>query len=332
MIKVVLDAFGGDNCPGCNIDGAINALKEKDDLKVILTGDENILNEELKKRGFSSDRLEIVNAPEVISLDESPVSAVRKKKESSLVKGIVMVKEGEADAFVSAGSSGAVLAGGQLLLGRLPGVQRPPLGTLIPTAKGVSFFLDMGANVDAKAEWLLQFAKMGSIYMKNVEGLDNPTVKLVNIGLEDEKGNALTKEVNELLKNDETINYQGYCEAREVPHGTADVIVADAFTGNAMIKMFEGTAGLFLTTMKKAFKDNLISKIGALLVMKSMKKALKPYDVSNYGGAPLLGVKGVMIKCHGNSKEKEIKNSVIQAYVFAKSKTNDIIAKAFEKV
>ena len=331
MVKIALDAMGGDNCPDCNILGAVKALEKSPEICIILVGPEELLREKTKEMAYDKERLLFENAEEVISLDESPVQAIQKKKDSSIVKGIGLVKNGDADAFVSAGSSGAVLAAGQLKLGRIKGVLRPPLGTLIPTGKGVSLFLDLGANVDAKAEWLVQFAEMGSIYMESVMKVSKPTVKLINIGLEEEKGNALTKEVNALLKEDGNINYLGYAEAREVPFGTADVVIADAFTGNAMLKMYEGTAGFLLSTVKSVLKSNLKTKIGALLIKKELKNTLKRFDASEHGGAPLLGVKGAVIKCHGNSTEKEICNALLQAEEYIVSGVNEHIAKALEK-
>ena len=330
MVTIALDAMGGDNCPGCNIDGAIIALKKNEDIAIRLLGPAEVLEKELSAKEYPKDRLTVVDAKEIISLSEPPVKAIQQKKDSGIVKGVELVKSGEADAFVSAGCSGAVLAAGQLKLGRIKGVQRPPLGTLIPTEKGMSFFLDLGANVDARPEWLLQFAKMGSIYMETVLSVDHPTVKLVNLGLEDEKGNALTKEANRLLSECESINYCGYVESREVPYGAADVIVADAFTGNAMLKMFEGTAGLLLKTVKKVMMSSLKTKIGALLIKKELKNTLRSFDTSEHGGAPLLGVKGVVIKCHGNSTEKEISNALLQAYANVAGHINERIAKAFE--
>lgn len=332
MVRIALDVMGGDNCPNCNIDGALRALSKSDNIHIILVGPSDKIEEALKEKKYNKEKVSILEASEIISLDEAPVLAIQKKKDSSIVKGVMAVKEGNADAFVSAGSSGAVLAAGQLKIGRIKGVQRPPLGTLVPTEKGVTFFLDLGANVDAKAEWLLQFAQMGSIYMENVMHIENPTVKLVNLGLEDEKGNALTKEANELLKSSEGINYKGYAESRELPYGTADVVVADAFTGNAMLKMFEGTAGLLLKTVKNVMMTNFKTKIGALLIKKELKNTLKNFDASEYGGAPLLGIKGVVIKCHGNSTEKEICNALLQAETYVESGVNERIAKAFEKV
>lgn len=332
MVTVALDAMGGDHAPDCNIKGALLALAKSESLNVILVGPEDLIKEKLSTCEYDHDRITVLDAKEVISLDESPVQAIQKKKDSSIVKGIMAVKEGTADAFVSAGSSGAVLAAGQLKLGRIKGVLRPPLGTLIPTQKGVSLFLDLGANVDAKAEWLYQFAKMGSFYMQSILGIKKPTVKLINIGLEEEKGNALTKEANLLIGADDTINYLGYAEAREVPYGTSDVVVADAFTGNAMLKMYEGTAGFLLGTVKSVMMTNLKTKIGALLLKKELKNTLKRFDASEYGGAPLLGIRGAVIKCHGNATEKEVSHGLIQAVNYIESGINENIAKAFEKV
>jgi len=331
MVTIALDAMGGDNCPDCNVFGAIKALEKSKEIRVNLLGPEELLRKKASEYQYDSERLLFTNATEVISLDESPVQAIQRKKDSTIVKGIQLVKDEIADAFVSAGSSGAVLAAGQLKLGRIKGVLRPPLATLIPSGKGVSLFMDCGANVDAKAEWLNQFAEMGSIYMQYVMHLESPTVKLINIGLEEEKGNALTKEANELLKANENINYAGYAESREVPYGTADIIVADAFTGNAMLKLFEGTAGFLLKTIKSVMMSNVKTKIGALLIKKELKNTLKRFDASEYGGAPLLGVKGAVIKCHGNATEKEICNAIIQAQNYIESGVNEHIAKAFEK-
>ena len=331
MVRIALDVMGGDNCPDCNIGGALLALEKTDNVNVVFCGPKDLIEEKLAGRNVSAERYSVLDASEIISLDESPVQAIQRKKDSSIVRGVMLVREGEADAFVSAGSSGAVLAAGQLKLGRIQGVLRPPLGTLIPTEKGVSLFLDLGANVDARPEWLVQFARMGTIYMQAVGGIDRPSVKLINIGLEEEKGNELTRKVNDLLRETD-LNYLGYAEAREVPYGTADVIVADAFTGNAMLKMFEGTAGLLLKTVRSVLNTNLKTKLGGLLIRKELKGRLKAFDASEYGGAPLLGVKGTVIKCHGNATEKEICNAVLQAESCIKSGINERIAKAFEKV
>ena len=219
-------------------------------------------------------------------------------------------KKGEADAFVSAGSSGAVLVGGQVLVGRIKGVERPPLAPLIPTLKGVSLLIDCGANVDARPSHLVQFAQMGSLYMKYVMGIENPRVAIVNIGVEEEKGNALVKETFPLLKECKNINFIGSIEAREIPHGGADVIVCEACVGNVILKLYEGVGATMMTMVKKGLMSDLRSKIGALLIKPALKTTLKSFDASQYGGAPLLGLKGLVVKTHGSSKAKEVKNSM----------------------
>ena len=238
VARVALDAMGGDNAPAAPVLGAVEAVKERSDIKVFLVGQEDVIKEELAKYTYPEEQIEVVHAPEVIEMAEPPVEAIRKKKQSSIVVGMNMVKQKEADAFVSAGSSGAILVGGQLIIGRIKGIKRPPLAPLIPTETGVSLLIDCGANVDARSEHLVQFAKMGSIYMENVVGIKNPKVALVNIGAEDEKGNALVKETLPLLRECKDINFVGSIESREIPHGGADVIVCEAFTGNVILKLY----------------------------------------------------------------------------------------------
>ena len=253
------------------------------------------------------------------------MNAIRKKKDSSMVVALNMVKNGEADAFVSAGSSGAILVGGQVIVGRIKGVERPPLAPLIPTEKGVSILIDCGANVDARPSHLVQFARMGSIYMEHVVGIKNPRVAIVNIGAEEEKGNALVKETFPLLKECPDINFIGSIEAREIPHGGADVIVCEAFVGNVILKLYEGVGATLLGMVKKGMMSDLRSKIGALLVKPALKKTLKSFDASQYGGAPLLGLKGLVVKTHGNSKRLEVHNSIIQCVTFKEQQINEKI-------
>lgn len=312
---IALDCMGGDNAPGEIVKGAVLAANENKDMLIKLVGREDDIKKELEKYP-SSDKLEIVDAKEVIETGEPPVAAIRKKKDSSLVKCMYMVKKGEADAMVSAGSTGANLVGGHVIIGRIKGVERPPLAPLIPTKTGFSLLIDCGANVDARPSHLLQFAKMGSVYMENVVGVKNPKVALVNIGAEEEKGNALVKETYPLLKEMEGINFIGNIEARDIPNGDADVIVCDAFVGNVILKLYEGVASVLIDNIKGSMMNSIKTKIGALLIKKDLKKTLKGFSLEEHGGAPLLGLNGLLVKTHGSSKAIEIKNSILQCITF----------------
>ena len=261
----------------------------------------------------------------MIETGEPPVNAIRKKKDSSIVVGMNLVKNGQADGFVSAGSSGAVLVGGQVIVGRIKGVERPPVAPLIPTEKGGSLLIDCGANVDTRPSHLVQFAQMGSIYMEHVLGIKNPRVAIVNIGAEEEKGNALVKETFPLLKECPRINFIGSIEAREIPHGGADVIVCEAFVGNVILKLYEGVGATLISMVKKGLMSSFRSKLGALLIKPALKSTLKSFDATEYGGAPLLGLKGLVVKTHGSSKANEVKNSIIQCISFKEQGIGDKI-------
>ncbi len=330
-VKVVVDAMGGDNAPGEIIKGAVAAINENSEVKVLFTGKQELIEEELKQYEYNKEQVEIVDAREVIEMAEPPVNAIRTKKDSSIVKGMGLVKEGQADAFVSCGSTGAVLVGGQVLVGRLPGVQRPPLAPLIPTAKGMALLIDCGANMDAKPAYLVQFAKMGTIYMQNIMGIENPKVGIVNVGAEEEKGNALVKETFPLLKACPDINFVGSVEARDIPSGDVDVIVCDAFVGNVILKLYEGVG----MTLVKLIKDSMMSttrgKIGGMLVKPGMKQVMKKFSTDAYGGAPLLGLKGLVVKSHGSSNAEEVKNSILQCVDFKKSDINRKISESLSK-
>lgn len=316
LVKVALDAMGGDNAPGEIVKGAVEAVNANRGVKVYLVGQEPAVRAELQKYTYHEEQIEVVHASEVIEMAEPPVRAIQRKKDSSIVKAMNLVKDGTCDAFVSAGSTGAVLVGGQVIVGRIRGIERPPLAPLIPTAKGVSLLLDCGANVDARSSHLVQFARMGSIYMKNVMGVESPRVAIVNIGAEEEKGNALVKETYPLLKECTDINFVGSIEARDIPAGEADVIVCEAFVGNVILKMYEGVSAALLAKVKEGLMSSLRSKIGALLIKPALKSTLKSFNTDIYGGAPLLGCKGLVVKTHGSSKAIAIKNSVLQCVTF----------------
>ncbi|MCR5609520.1 MAG: phosphate acyltransferase PlsX [Lachnospiraceae bacterium] len=310
--RVALDAMGGDNAPLEIVKGAIEAVNEESSIKVFLVGKEDAIKEELAKYTYNEEQVEIVAANDIITNDEPPVMAIRRKKDSSIVVALNLVKEGKADAFLSAGSTGAVLVGGQLIVGRIKGIDRPPLAPLIPTKKGVALLIDCGANVDARSSHLVQFAKMGSAYMEGIMGIEKPRVAIVNIGAEEEKGNMLVKETYPLLANCNDINFVGSIEARNIPEGDADVIVCEAFVGNVILKLYEGIANVLLSTIKEGIMSTTRSKIGGVLVKPALKETLKTFDTEQYGGAPMLGLKGLVVKTHGSSKAIEVKNSIFQ--------------------
>lgn len=325
QIRVVVDAMGGDEAPQVPIQGAIEALQENENIRITFVGKEQAIQSELSKYQYDAERVQIVHADEIIGFDEPPVMAVRKKKNSSIVVGMNLVKHGEADAFVSAGSTGAILVGGQFIIGRIKGIERAPLAPLIPTATGPSLLIDCGANVDARSSHLLQFAQMGSIYMEHVVGIKNPKVAIVNIGAEEEKGNMLVKETYPLLKECKDINFVGSIEARDIPRGDADVIVCEAFVGNVILKLYEGLAGTLLSKVKEGMMSTLRSKIGALLIKPALKKTLQEFNTSDHGGAPLLGLKGLVVKTHGSSEPKDVKMGILQCVQFTEQQINEKI-------
>lgn len=328
-VRVAVDAMGGDNAPGEIVKGAVEAVQAEKDIKVFLVGRQDAVNAELAKYTYDKEKIEVVHAEEVIEMAEPPVNTIRKKKQSSLVIGMNMIKHQEADAIVTAGSTGATLVGGQVLVGRIKGIERPPLAPLVPTEKGVSLLIDCGANVDARPSHLVQFAQIGSIYMENIVGIKNPRVAILNIGAEEEKGNQLVKETFPLLKECPGINFIGSIEAREIPHGGADVIVCEAFAGNIVLKLYEGVAATLLSKVKEGLMSSLRSKIGALLIKPALKQTLKSFDASQYGGAPLLGLNGLVVKTHGSAKAIDVKNSILQCVTF---KQQDINGKIKEHI
>lgn len=331
LVNVAVDAMGGDNAPLEIVKGCVEAINDKDGFMVTLIGNKEAVEAELAKYSYPKERVEVYPSTEVIEMAEPPVNAIRRKKDSSIVRGMYLVREGKCDAFISGGSTGAILVGGQVIVGRINGIERPPLAPLIPTKSGYALLADCGANMDAKPSQLVQFAKLGSIYMKNFMGIENPKVGIVNVGAEEEKGNMLVKETFPLLKECKDINFIGSVEARDIPAGVCDVIICDAFVGNVILKLYEGTAGMLVSVIKDGMKSNLRSQIGGLLVKPALKKTLKGFSLADYGGAPLLGLKGLVVKVHGSSKSIEVKHAIYQCVDFNRNQINDIIRESFAK-
>lgn len=324
-VVIALDAMGGDYAPEQTVKGAVEAVNSSDEIRVILVGKQDMIAKELEKYEYAKEDIEVVHASEIIDMGDVPTVAIKDKKDSSLVVAMRLVREGKADALVSAGNTGAVLVGGQLVVGRLKGIKRPPLAPFIPTTKGFSLLIDCGANVDARPEHLVQFAQMGSIYYENVMGKKNPTVALLNIGTEEEKGNQLVKDTKPLMKECKNINYIGSVEARELVSGAADVIVCEAFVGNVVLKFFEGLALTLFGSLKEGLMSSTRTKLGALLVKPALKGLKNQFDTSSQGGAPLLGLKGLVVKAHGNSSSKEIEIALKQCISFKKQRINEKI-------
>ena len=326
-IVIAVDAMGGDNAPNEIIKGSVDSL-ENQNIEIILLGNEEIINKQLSLYAYDQNRIRVVNTSEVISTSETPTTAIKKKKDSSLVVGLNLVKQNEAHAFVSAGNTGAILAGATLIIGRLKGVERPTLATLIPNKKGISFLSDSGANVDTKPSHLVQFAKMGTIYMESVMNIKNPKVGLVNIGAEREKGNTLVKESYILLEQQD-INFVGNVEATEIPYGEVDIIVCDGFVGNVILKHSEGFAKMMLEMIKAELMADSASKLGAILSKNAFKRVKKKFNADEIGGAPFLGLKSLVVKAHGSSNHQAIKSAINQCVNFVDA---DVINKISDKL
>ncbi len=312
-MKLAIDAMGGDFAPKSTVEGAIAALKEFD-IDIVLFGKEDEIKKYIPEEYLNNKHLKIVDAQEVISVDESPVNAIKQKKNSSMVMGLKSVKDGECDGFLSAGSTGAFLAGSLLKVGRIKGIDRPALAPILPTlGKYGCMIIDGGGNTDCKPKNLAQFATLGSIYMEKVAKSTSPRVALLNIGSEESKGNDLVKESFGLLKETKNINFIGNVEAREVMEDSCEVIVTDGFAGNVLLKSVEGTAQMIMNTLKKELMSTLKGKIGGLLIKGSMRGFKKKFDYTEVGGAPFLGIDGIMIKAHGSSNGNAIKNAIRQA-------------------
>ena len=328
-IVIAIDTMGTDNGSAYFVQGIAEAMDLYDDLSFIVTGKEEELKTYIDQYGCDKTRIEVVDATEEITCHDAPVDAIRRKKNSSMVLALNAVKEGRAAACISGGNSGALLAGGQFLVGRAKGVKRTPLAPLIPHRYGSSLLIDCGANVDAKPENLVQFANMGSIYMKNIEGIENPRVGIINIGAEDEKGNELVKSTIPLLRECKDINFIGSVESRDIPNGPADVLVCEAFVGNVLLKFFEGLGKMFMAEIKDTLKSSVKTKIGGALIYKPIKKTFKRYMADDKGGAPLLGLKGLVVKIHGNSKDTEVRSAIEQCRNFVKKDVTNQIIRTF---
>ncbi len=325
-MRIAVDAFGGDHAPEAVVKGCVAAIKECD-AELILVGKEKVIAELLKDEDIPTGRIRIHHAEEVIETGDAPVEAIRRKKDSSLVVAMNLVKSGDADAVVSAGNTGAYLAGAFRFLGRMEGVKRPALTTVMPTVGSPGVILDVGANADCRPQQLVQFAHMGAVYAENVLEIKKPRVALLNIGAEEAKGNALTKETYQLLK-ETSLNFVGNIEPRDVPYGVADVIVCDGFTGNVVIKLIEGTASALFTMLKDVFYKSTITKLAAGILKPGLKKVKGRMDYSEYGGAPFLGIDGVVFKAHGSSDAKAIKNAVVAASRYVETGVNEKIKQA----
>jgi len=316
LIKIALDAMGGDFAPEEIVKGALQAVKENTDIEIILVGQQEEIQKLLQKY-HAVDRISSVQAAQVIGMDETPVQAVREKKDASINVALKLLKDKKAQALVSAGNTGAFMAASLFKLGRIPGVERPAIATVFPTGESIVLLLDMGANVDNKPKHLLQFGEMGSLYAEHVLHIQNPRVGLLNIGEEKEKGNELTQASWDLLSK-ANLNFIGNVESKEVLAGKVDVVVCDGFVGNLMLKFAESVAGTVFNLLKQQISKSFMAKIGALFLYPSFKALRKKIDYDEYGGAPILGVNGICIKAHGRARAKAIKNAIRVAWEAAR--------------
>ena len=328
-MKMIVDAFGGDNAPLEIIKGCAMAVEKFDDVDIILIGDEATIRKVAEENGISLDRMDIVHAPDVISMSDHPTELMKSKKDSSMALALRLLADGEGDAMIGAGSTGAMLTGATLIVKRIKGVKRPALAPIMPNANGMFMLIYCGANADCRPEMLVQFAHMGSVYMKNVMGVENPRVGLANIGTEETKGDELRKATFELLKKEPNLNFIGNFETRDIAEGGVDVLVADGFTGNIILKTYEGVASMLSGKFKGVFKKNLLNKLGAAVMLKDLNEIKKSMDHNEYGGAPFLGVKKPVFKAHGSSKDITICNAIKLTREFVSS---DVIGKIAEDI
>lgn len=317
-MKIIVDAMGGDYAPEEIIKGCIEAVNSKHGFDIELIGIEEEIRKILKGKADLNDRISVTHASQVITNKDKPTEAIKHKKDSSMVVGLKKIKESKGQVFISAGSTGALLAGTLLIAGRIPGIQRPALAPIVPSLSGGTMIIDAGMNTNCKPVNYIQFAVMGSIYMQQMFNISNPRVGLVNVGVEEEKGNEVLKETLSLLKQCD-INFVGNIEGRDIAEGVVDVAVCDGFTGNAMLKMMEGTGKYFFHHIKRIYNSDLFSKISAWLVKAHLKKLKESVDPEIAGGTPILGVNGLIYKCHGNSRSKAIRNTILNACNLTKS-------------
>lgn len=329
-MKIIVDTMGGDNSIEATVKGSIEATEELD-LEVVLVGKKDLIKKELNKNNYAGDKIEIIHAEDIITNEDSPTLAIRRKKESSMVVGFNKLREGYGAGLISTGNTGALLSGGLFIIKRIEGVDRAALSSMYPNKQGMSLLLDLGANMDCKPEYLQQFGIMGSIYSEKVLGINSPKVGLINVGTEKEKGNLLVKEAYDLLM-DSDINFYGNIEARDISKGIADVMVCDGFVGNVILKSTEGLANLFFSTLKEEFTGSFSSKLGALMLKPQLKSIKERFDYREYGGAPLLGIKKPVIKAHGSSDAFAIKNAIKQAKIFIEGKVIEKIEEEVSKI
>ncbi len=326
-MKVILDGMGGDNAPMEIVKGAVQASKEMSH-EICIVGKEDEIQKELDKYPYDPQQIKVVHAEEVITNEDSPVKAIKRKKDSSMVVGLTMVKNGEGDIFISAGNTGAQVVGGRMILGRINGIDRPALASIYPVLGDKACLLvDAGASAESKAHNLLEYGTMGSIYVEKVFGRPEPKVGLVNLGVEEGKGTSVTKEAYKQLKQ-APINFVGNVEAREIPAGACDVIVCDGFVGNVILKLTEGLAWNILKLLKKKFLDGLKAKIGAMFLKNKLEELKDEFDYTEYGGAPILGVDGAMVKMHGSSNANAVKNTILKGIPYAEEGVVDKIKAA----
>lgn len=329
-MNIYVDAMGGDNAPVEIVKGAVEAVNDYG-RPLILVGKEEIVKKELGKYQYDFDKISVLNADSVIGFDEEPAMAIRRKKDSSLVVAFNEMKTQEDAVLISAGSTGALLAGGLFILGRIKGIQRPALGTAIPLGDHVVLLIDAGANADCKAEYLEQFAVLGKVYYESILGKENPTIGLLNIGTEEEKGSAMVKEAHQLIKNNNKLNFVGNVEARAITEGAADIIVCDGFTGNVVLKLTEGLAKFLMSGIKDTLMASTKGKLAGALIKNDLSEFKKQFDADEVGGAPFLGVKGGVIKAHGSSNAFAVKNAIHQSILYLDNKVTEKITGHFQE-